>query len=55
MKDGPGLFGVLLNRYRAAAGLSQEELAEAAGLSRRGISNPESAAASVANRSGLNG
>ncbi|HTD77543.1 MAG TPA: helix-turn-helix domain-containing protein [Chloroflexota bacterium] len=28
-------FRVLLQRYRAAAGLSQEELAERAGLSRR--------------------
>lgn len=41
MKDGTGFFGVLLSQYRAAAGLSQEELAELAGLSRRGISNLE--------------
>jgi predicted ATPase/transcriptional regulator with XRE-family HTH domain len=41
MKNGPGLFGVLLSQCRAAAGLSQEELAELAGLSRRGISNLE--------------
>jgi hypothetical protein len=32
-------FGVLLRRYRAAAGLSQEALAERAGLSRRGIAD----------------
>jgi hypothetical protein len=38
---GPGPFGTLLQRYRAAAGLSQEELAEWAGLSRRGISDLE--------------
>jgi transcriptional regulator with XRE-family HTH domain len=34
-------FGVLLQQYRLAAGLSQEELAERAGLSRRGISDLE--------------
>jgi len=39
--DGPGPFGVLLLRYRMAAGLSQEDLAERAGLSRRGISDLE--------------
>src|SRR3981081_728305 len=39
--DTPGPFGALLRRYRAAAGLSQEELAERAGLSRRGISDLE--------------
>jgi predicted ATPase/DNA-binding CsgD family transcriptional regulator/transcriptional regulator with XRE-family HTH domain len=39
--DGPGPFGVLLQQYRAAAGLSQEELAERTGLSRRGISDLE--------------
>jgi non-specific serine/threonine protein kinase len=39
--DKPGAFGVLLQQYRAAAGLSQEELAERAGLSRRGISDLE--------------
>jgi transcriptional regulator with XRE-family HTH domain/predicted ATPase len=39
--DGAGPFGMLLQRYRATAGLSQEELAERAGLSRRGISDLE--------------
>jgi predicted ATPase/DNA-binding XRE family transcriptional regulator len=34
-------FAVLLQQHRAAAGLSQEELAERAGLSRRGISDLE--------------
>src|SRR5262245_58333020 len=34
-------FGVLLQRHRLAAGLSQNELAESAGLSRRGISDLE--------------
>ena len=34
-------FAALLQRYRAAAGVSQEELAERAGLSRRGISDLE--------------
>jgi transcriptional regulator with XRE-family HTH domain len=34
-------FGVLLQQCRLAAGLSQEELAERAGLSRRGISDLE--------------
>src|SRR5215217_3277423 len=34
-------FGVLLRRYRTAAGLTQEELAERAGLSPRGISDLE--------------
>jgi predicted ATPase/DNA-binding CsgD family transcriptional regulator len=38
---GPGAFGVLLLRYRQAAGLSQEDLAERAGLSRRGVSDLE--------------
>jgi predicted ATPase/DNA-binding CsgD family transcriptional regulator/DNA-binding XRE family transcriptional regulator len=37
----PGLFALLVQRYRAAAGLSQEELAERAALSRRGISDLE--------------
>jgi transcriptional regulator with XRE-family HTH domain len=36
--DGRGPFGSRLRQYRAAAGLSQEELAERAGLSKRGIS-----------------
>ena len=39
--DGVGPFAVLLQRYRQAAGLSQEELAERAGLSARGISDLE--------------
>src|SRR5690242_20514926 len=34
-------FGIQLQRYRVAAGLSQEALAELAGLSRRGISDLE--------------
>ncbi|HEY1294563.1 MAG TPA: helix-turn-helix domain-containing protein, partial [Chloroflexota bacterium] len=38
---GPPTFGSLLLRYRLAAGFSQEELAERAGLSRRGISDLE--------------
>src|SRR5579871_3699012 len=38
---GPGSFGELLQRYRLAAGLSQRELAEWAGLSQRGISDLE--------------
>jgi predicted ATPase/Tfp pilus assembly protein PilF len=36
-----GRFGTLLRRYRTAAGLTQEELAERAGLSVRGISDLE--------------
>jgi transcriptional regulator with XRE-family HTH domain len=40
-QDARGPFGVLLHRHRAAAGLSQDELAERAGLSRRGISDLE--------------
>src|SRR5713101_6522311 len=39
--DGPGSFAALLHQYRTNAGLSQEELAERAGLSRRGISGLE--------------
>jgi len=39
--DASTAFGVLLRRYRAAAGLSQEALAERAGLSRRGIADLE--------------
>jgi tetratricopeptide (TPR) repeat protein/transcriptional regulator with XRE-family HTH domain len=35
------LFGDLLRRYRVAAGLTQEELAERAGLSAKGISDLE--------------
>jgi tetratricopeptide (TPR) repeat protein len=39
---GPGApFGALLRRYRAAAGLTQEALAERAGISWRAISNLE--------------
>src|ERR1051326_8068841 len=34
-------FGALLRRYRLAAGLTQEELAAQAGLSRRGIADLE--------------
>ena len=43
MTDGAGerVFGSLLKRHRLAAGLSQEELAERAGLSARGISDLE--------------
>ncbi|MBV9547317.1 MAG: helix-turn-helix domain-containing protein, partial [Chloroflexi bacterium] len=39
--DRPGPFAILLHRYRVTAGVSQEELAERAGLSRRGISDLE--------------
>src|SRR5689334_21988718 len=39
--DKPWTFGYLLRRYRVAAGLSQEELAERAALSQRGISDLE--------------
>jgi transcriptional regulator with XRE-family HTH domain len=39
--DGPGQVGALLRRHRKAAGLSQKELADAAGLSPRGISDLE--------------
>jgi predicted ATPase/transcriptional regulator with XRE-family HTH domain len=35
--DRPALFGELLRRHRAAAGFTQEELAERAGLSVRGL------------------
>ena len=38
---GPGPFGALLRQQRRASGLSQKELAERAGLSRRGISDLE--------------
>ncbi len=34
-------FGGLLRRYRVAAGLTQEELAERAGVSTRGVSDLE--------------
>src|SRR5262245_38009890 len=36
-----GTFGPLLRRHRVAAGLSHEELAERAGVSRRAISDLE--------------
>src|SRR5688500_99552 len=39
--DGTLRFAELLRRYRLAAGLSQEALAERAGLSARGISDLE--------------
>jgi predicted ATPase/DNA-binding XRE family transcriptional regulator len=39
--DGVGAFGALLQRHRHAAGLSQLELAERAGLSQRGIADLE--------------
>ena len=37
----PSSFGELLKRYRTAAGLTQEELAERAGLSARGVQDLE--------------
>jgi transcriptional regulator with XRE-family HTH domain len=40
-KDRPSRFGELLRRFRIAAGLTQEELAEHAGLSARGVSDLE--------------
>jgi predicted ATPase/transcriptional regulator with XRE-family HTH domain len=39
--DSPSSFGLALRRLRLAAGLSQEELAERAGLSARGVSDLE--------------
>jgi predicted ATPase/DNA-binding XRE family transcriptional regulator len=39
--NAPGSFGALLLRHRVAAGLSQHELAQRAGLSQRGISDLE--------------
>jgi predicted ATPase/DNA-binding XRE family transcriptional regulator len=39
--EGQDRFGSLLRRYRALAGLSQEALAERAGISRRGIADLE--------------
>lgn len=41
MSDGATSFGDLLRRFRSAASLSQEHLAELAGLSRKGISDLE--------------
>src|SRR3954453_10603121 len=41
MSDGTTAFGDLLRRFRSAAALSQEALAERAGLSRHGISDLE--------------
>jgi non-specific serine/threonine protein kinase len=41
MAENAGSFGELLKRYRGRAGLTQEELAEAAGLSVRGLSDLE--------------
>ncbi len=45
-RTAPLLFGDLLRQHRLAAGLTQEELAERAGLSRRGISDLERTARS---------
>lgn len=41
MNQERGAFAALLRTYRAAAGLSQEELAERAGMSRRGVADLE--------------
>ena len=41
MSESTASFGELLRRLRSAAALSQEELAERAGLSRHGISDLE--------------
>jgi transcriptional regulator with XRE-family HTH domain len=41
MSEGTASFGEMLRRLRRAAALSQEELAERAGLSQRGISDLE--------------
>src|SRR5262245_23815926 len=41
MTAGPSEFGFRLREHRLAAGLTQEELAEHAGLSARGISDLE--------------
>jgi transcriptional regulator with XRE-family HTH domain len=41
MSESTASFGELLHRLRSAAALSQEELAERAGLSRNSISNLE--------------
>jgi transcriptional regulator with XRE-family HTH domain len=39
----PGSFAHLLRQYRTAAGLTQQELAERAGLSARGVQDLERA------------
>src|SRR6266542_5383788 len=46
----PAPFGALLRRYRVAAGLTQEALAEQAGLSVRGLSDLERGARRLAYR-----
>ncbi len=46
-------FGVLLRRYRVSAGLTQEELAERAGVSTRGISDLERGAHGLPRRDTL--
>src|SRR5260370_11038948 len=46
----PQVFGALLRRYRVAAGLTQEALAEQAGLSVRGLSDLERGARRLAYR-----
>jgi predicted ATPase/transcriptional regulator with XRE-family HTH domain len=46
-------FGELLRRFRVAAGLTQEELAERAGLSRRGITDLERGARTTPRRETL--
>src|SRR5215212_10581026 len=47
MNNGTTAFGDLLRRFRSAAALSQEDLAERAGLSRHGISDLERGARRV--------
>src|SRR5262245_8056821 len=47
MSDATTSFGEILRRLRSAAALSQEELAERAGLSRHGISDLERGARRV--------
>src|SRR6266571_4592625 len=49
----PLAFGELLKRYRVAAGLTQERLAERAGLSERAISDLERGARRVPQRATL--
>jgi DNA-binding XRE family transcriptional regulator len=53
MADGLGPFGTLLQQQRRAAGLSQAELGERAGLSRQGISDLELAPIGHGRREGL--